>query len=105
METIFTLLEVQGERSFSNKLNTREDLMKEILKFCPKSFKHKGMIGSSAAEDKDAEDVDAKVDKHKTIAENIKEHVEGIMIDDDGEETCNDDANNETKKDEMSNEK
>ena len=79
--------------------------MKEILKFYPKSFKHDDVIGSSAAEDEDAEDNDAKVDKHKIIAENIKKYVEGIMSDDDGEETCNDDTNNETKKDEMSNEK
>ena len=42
--------------------------MKEILKFCPKSFKYKDMIGSSAVEDEDAEDNDAKVDKHKIIA-------------------------------------
>ena len=105
MQTIFVLLEVKGERSFSQKLNTREDLIKEILKFCPRSFKYRDMMSLIAVEDEDGEDTDMNVDKHMIIAENIKKHVERIMSDNDADETYDDDENDEKEKDNMSNEK
>ena len=49
----------------------REDLIKEILKFCLRAFECRDMIGLIVAEEDNSEDTEANADKPLFIAKNI----------------------------------
>jgi len=104
MKSIFDLLEVKRKKPFSDQISTRKDLIKEILKFCPRSFKYNDMTGSIDSEDDDSKDAEVTVDRHVVIAENIKKHVDGILNEDDADITCDDDIKNKIDKDNATNE-
>ena len=57
--------------------------MKEILKFCLRSFKYNDMTGSITAEDNDCKDAEVTADRHVVIADNMKKYTEGILSEDD----------------------
>ena len=76
--SIFSLLEVKRTTPFSIRLNVRENLMKQVLQFCPRTFTCNNMKGSVAVEEEEGEENETSQDKHEEIVENLKKYVEEI---------------------------
>ena len=103
IESVLALLEVKWERPFSQKAYTREELMKETLKFCPKTFKHRNMTRSVSAKDDEIDDNVAVTNDIILIVENVKKHVEGTLKDNDLDKKHKDDKKNERENNEVDN--